>query len=48
LILAHCNSTGKMWLDAETFKKHEIVIPPELAHLLSDASGPKPKAQTST
>jgi hypothetical protein len=47
LILAHCDSTGKMWLDAETFKKHEIVIPPEFAHLLSDASGPKPKARTS-
>ncbi len=48
LILAHCNSTGKMWLDAETLKKHVIVIPPEFAHLLSDASGPKPTVRTST
>jgi hypothetical protein len=47
LILPHCDSTGKMWLDAKTFKNHEIVIPPEFAHLLSDASGPKPNAQTS-
>ncbi len=48
LILAHCNSTGKMWLDTETFKKHEIVIPPKFTHLLSDASGPKPKEKKST
>jgi hypothetical protein len=33
--------SGLMWLDAETFKKHEIVIAPEFAHLLGDATGPK-------
>jgi hypothetical protein len=48
LILVHCNSTGKMWLDAETFKKHEIVTPPKFVHLLSDAPGPKPKEKKST
>jgi hypothetical protein len=48
LILVHCDSTGKMWLDAGTFKKHEIVIPPKFVHLLSDASGPKPKEKKST
>ena len=30
-----------MWLDADTFKKHENVIAPEFAHLLEDAIGPK-------
>jgi len=30
-----------MWLDADTFKKHDIVIAPEFAHLLGDATGPK-------
>jgi hypothetical protein len=48
VILEHCNSTGKMWLDAETLKKHKIVIPPEYVHLLSDGSGPKPKKKKST
>jgi hypothetical protein len=33
--------SGLMWLDAETFKKHEIVIASEFAHLLGDATGPK-------
>jgi hypothetical protein len=30
---------GMMWLDAETLKKHEVVIAPEFAHLLDDATG---------
>jgi hypothetical protein len=36
---------GFMWLDAETFKKHKQMqaIPFEFAHLLGDATGPKPK-----
>ena len=37
------SKSGLMWLDAETFKKHDIVIAPEFIHLLGDATGPKPK-----
>ena len=33
--------TGLMWLNADTFKKHENVIAPEFAHLLGDVTGPK-------
>jgi hypothetical protein len=33
--------SGLMWLDANTFKKHENVIAPEFAHLLGDMTGPK-------
>jgi hypothetical protein len=40
-LLKHMANSGLMWLDAETFKKHEIVIAPEFAHLLGDATGPK-------
>ena len=43
-ILKHMDETGSAWLDAETFEKHNSSIPPEFAHLLGDASGPKNKA----
>ncbi len=44
-LLSHMNETGLMWLDAETFKKHKQTqaIPSEFAHLLGNATGPKPK-----
>ena len=41
ILLKHMEKSGLMWLDAETFKKHEIVIAPEFAHLLGDATSPK-------
>ena len=41
ILLKHMAKSGLMWLDAETFKKHEVVIAPEFAHLLGDATGPK-------
>ena len=41
ILLKHMEKSSVMWLDAETFKKHEIVIAPEFAHLLGDATGPK-------
>ena len=41
ILLKHMEKSGVMWLDAETFKKHEVVIAPEFAHLLGDATGPK-------
>jgi hypothetical protein len=44
VILKHMDETGSAWLDAETFEKHNSSIPPEFAHLLGDASGPKKKA----
>ena len=48
-LLKHMDSLGLMWLDAETFKKHKIVVTPEFAHLPGDAMGPKQKvAQKST
>jgi hypothetical protein len=47
IILKHMDSTGLMWLNAEMFKKHKIAIAPKYAHLLSNATGPKPKMQKS-
>jgi hypothetical protein len=44
VLLKHMDSTGLMWLDAATFEKHKIAIPPEYAHLLGDATGPKQKS----
>ena len=41
ILLVHMAKFGLMWLDADTFKKHENVIAPEFAHLLGDATGPK-------
>jgi hypothetical protein len=43
ILLKHMEKSGLMWLDAETFKKHENAIAPEFAHLLGDATGPKRK-----
>ena len=41
ILLMHMAKSGLMWLDADTFKKHEHIIAPEFAHLLGDATGPK-------
>ena len=43
-ILKHFANTGNGWLDAETFKRHEVEIAPEFAYLLGDANGPKEKS----
>jgi hypothetical protein len=43
ILLKHMDSTGLMWLNAETFEKHKIAIAPECIHLLGDANGPKQK-----
>jgi hypothetical protein len=42
-ILKHRHATHgkKIWLDAETFAKHKIVIPVKYAYLLADLNGPK-------
>ena len=42
-ILEHCHATQgkKVWLDAETFAKHKIIIPDKYAYLLGDSKGPK-------
>ena len=42
-ILEHCHATQgkKVWLDAETFAKHKIIIPNKYAYLLGDSKGPK-------
>jgi hypothetical protein len=47
-LLKHMSTTGLMWLDAKTFMKHNILIAPEFAHLLGNATGPKPKANTTS
>jgi hypothetical protein len=47
-LLKHMSATGLMWLDAETFTKHGISIAPEFAHLLGDATGPKPNANATS
>jgi hypothetical protein len=47
-LLKHMSATGLLWLDAETFTKHSILIAPEFAHLLGNATGPKPKANTTS
>ena len=44
VLLKHIDSTGLMWLDAATFEKNKIAIPPKYAHLLGDATGPKQKS----
>jgi hypothetical protein len=50
MLLSHMNETGLMWLDAKTFQKHKHkqtqVIPSEFAHLLGNATGPKPKGSS--
>ena len=40
ILLSHMAKTKLMWLDADTFKKHEITIAPKFAHLLGNATGP--------
>jgi hypothetical protein len=47
-LLKHMDSMSLMWLDAEMFKKHKIMIAPGYAHLLGNATGPKQKAAKST
>ncbi len=44
-LLSHMSEMRFMRLDAETFEKHKQMqtIPSEFAHLLGDATGPKPK-----
>jgi hypothetical protein len=44
VLLKHMDSTGLRWLDAATFEKHKIAVPPKYAHLLGDATGPKQKS----
>jgi hypothetical protein len=44
IFLNHMNTTGLMWLNAGTFKKHKITVAPEFACLLGDMTGPKQKA----
>jgi hypothetical protein len=34
-LLKHMDSRSLMWLDVETFKKHNITIAPKYAHLLA-------------
>ncbi len=45
-LLKHMESTGLMWLDADTFNEHKIMIAPEYAHLLGNTTGPKTKKIT--
>jgi len=42
-ILEHCHAEKgkKVWLDADTFAKHKIVIPDKFVYLLGDSEGPK-------
>ncbi len=47
-LLKHMSAMGFMWLDAKTFAKHGISIAPKFAHLLGDATGPKPKANATS
>jgi hypothetical protein len=43
MLLSHMNSTGLLWFDEETMKKHKIEIAPKYAYLLGNATGPKTK-----
>jgi hypothetical protein len=40
VLYKHMDSTSLMWFDAVTFEKHKIIIPPEYAHFLGNATGP--------
>ena len=42
-ILKHFDTTGNAWLDAKTFQRHKIDVPPEYTHLLGDTFGPSGK-----
>jgi hypothetical protein len=46
VLLLHMDSTGLLWFDKETMKKHNNEIAPKYAYLLRDATGPKPKKPT--
>jgi hypothetical protein len=43
VLLLHMDSTGLLWFNKETMKKHNNEIAPKYAYLLGDATGPKPK-----
>ncbi len=45
-LLKHMDSTGLMWLNAETYEKHKITIAPKCTHLLGNANGSKQKKIT--
>jgi hypothetical protein len=47
-LLYHMSERGPMWLDAKTFDKHKQTqaILSEFAHLLGNATSPKPKGAT--
>ncbi len=42
-ILKHCHAAQgkKIWLDAETFVKHKVMVPEKFTYLLGDPNGPK-------
>jgi hypothetical protein len=42
-ILEHCHASKgkKVWLDADIFAKHNIIIPKKFIYLLGDVRGPK-------
>ncbi len=40
-LLKHINSLGLMWLDAETFEKHKIMIAPKFAHCSRPSGQPQ-------
>ncbi len=43
VLLSHMDSTGLLWFDKETMKKHKIKIAPKYDYLLGNAMGPKTK-----
>jgi hypothetical protein len=43
VLLLHMDSTGLLWFDEETMKKHNNEIAPKYAYLLGATTGPKPK-----
>jgi hypothetical protein len=38
---SHASKGKKLWLDADTFAKHNVTIPKKFTYLLGDARGPK-------
>ncbi len=47
VLLRHMDNTKDMWLNSESFQKHNITIAPKFTHLLGDALGPKQKESKS-
>jgi hypothetical protein len=43
VLLKHMSESRNLWLNAETFSKHKIMLAPKFTHLLGDALGPKGK-----